>query len=397
MKTGYRLLLVWAALLALDATASPSGETAASRLTINGFGTLGLARSDDRDAQYVRDLSQPHGLGPGWSARIDSVLGLQASYDLGPSVEGVVQLISRYHSDNDFTPEVSWAFLRYEPNPTTILRAGRLGTEFYMQADSRLVGYANLTVRPPPDYYGPLVLSYFDGVDAALATPLGGGLLRGKVFAGRSPERTYLGDGLFWDMSGSLLVGGHLDYQIGDWQVRVGQTRVRFDQGPPIDQLTHLEITTEVPEMVVADTWTRYDSLGLVYDHGPLQVQAMLSRIDQGSATFEDSRSGYVIAAYRTSDVTPYVGYSRTRSKAARFTSPPSLERFVAAALSSSTHADQHTWLLGARWDVRENLALKAQVERIEGSPSSVFPYRDEKASWDGDMTVFSLAIDFVF
>ena len=65
--------------------------------------------------------------------------------------------------------------------------------------------------------------------------------------------------------------------------------------------------------------------------------------------------------------------------------------------VTAETHSDQHTWFFGARWDVREDLAVKAQIDLIKGSPTSLFPFRGDNNAWDGDMTVFSLALDFVF
>lgn len=401
MTSGHKLLLAWAlsmAAVGFASAAEPSEEAiTGNAFTLKGFGTLGLARSDNDHTQYVRDLSQPQGLTQDWSGEVDSVLGLQAGYRFSNPLEGILQVISRYHYDASFDPEVSLAFLRYEPNPNLNLRLGRLGTEFYMLADSRLVGYSNLTVRPPPDFYGPLVLSYFDGADVGLTTPIGNGLLRGKFFVGISPEKMSLKDDLYWDMSGSQVIGGHLDFLAGPWQVRIGETRVHFDKEVPINQITRFDIIAQVPEMSIADTWTRYDSLGVVYDDGPLQLQLMLNRIENESATFEDIKAGYAIASYRTGKVTPYLGYSMTRSEAYRFTNPSSPYVQAAAQLSAATHSDQHTWFLGARWDFRKDMDLKAQVDWIRGSPSSNFPFRGDSAPWDGHMTVFSLALDFVF
>jgi hypothetical protein len=42
-------------------------------------------------------------------------------------------------------------------------------------------------------------------------------------------------------------------------------------------------------------------------------------------------------------------------------------------------------------------MALKAQVDWIRGTPASVFLIKSPQSSWDGNMTVFSLALDFVF
>ena len=59
---------------------------------------------------------------------------------------------------------------------------------------------------------------------------------------------------------------------------------------------------------------------------------------------------------------------------------------------------DQTTYTVGGRWDFQKNLSLKAQVDQIRGKPSSVYLLKGtESGNWDGHMTVFSVALDFVF
>jgi hypothetical protein len=399
MNAGYILILATLASLCIGNSANATEQTGLEALnhdlSLHGFGTLGVARSTDDEVQLVRDLSQPAGLTTHWSAKIDSVLGVQADYRFNDEFEGILQAISRYRYDGSYKPEISWAFLRYDPRPDVTLRAGRLGTEFFMTADSRLVGYANLTVRPSPDYFGPLIFSYFDGADVSVARPFGDGLLRGKMFAGWSPEKTLLADDIPWDLTGSLLAGGHLEYVSGPWQIRLSHTQVRFDKEIPINQLVHFDITAAVPEVSIAGKWTRYDALGVVYDRGPFQAQVMLNQIDQGNSLFEDSRAGYTILSYRVGNVTPFLGYSRVESRPVQFPSTAG-PYAVAADLAAASHSDQHTWTLGARWDVRPNMDLKAQADWIRGSSSSVLPFRGS-TPWNGHMTVYSLALDFVF
>jgi hypothetical protein len=66
--------------------------------------------------------------------------------------------------------------------------------------------------------------------------------------------------------------------------------------------------------------------------------------------------------------------------------------------LVTQSYLDQHTYTLGGRWDVGKNIALKAQVDWIRGTPASKFLVKNpQDGIWDGDMTVFSLALDFVF
>ena len=371
-------------------------------VSLHGFGTLGLTRSNDDNAEFVRDLSQPNGAGTRWTPKVDSLVGLQANVHFSHSTEAVVQVVSRYHADSSYRPELTWAFVRHDFSPDFSLRAGRLGTEFYMLGDSRLVGYSNLSLRPPPDFYGSLVFSYIDGLDVTLTRPVASGLLKAKLFTGRSPEKTPYAPGLFWDLEGSKLVGGYLDYQNGPWQLRASHAQVRFGQEPPTDTLLQSlplpfpppsPYLSYKPEMTMANQRATFSSFGLVYDQGPLNVQFMLNRIRHDSLAYLDSKAGYVLAAYRLGAVTPYAGISRSLSDPM----PSGLDPFADLLVVQSI-TDQTTYTVGARWDVRKNLALKAQVDALRGKPSSVFLLKGtESGGWDGKMTVFSLALDFVF
>lgn len=403
-RHGLTLVLAGALAAALPCLGAEDGAAGRPGVSLKGFGTVGIARSDNDSVQFVRDLSPLDGLTRNWSGKVDSLLGLQANIQLSEQSEGVMQVVSRYRYDGTYTPEVTWAFLRHDVSPALSLRAGRLGTEFYMLADSRLVGYANLTVRPPPDYYGSLVFSYIDGLDVSATTPLAGGLLRGKLFAGASPEKTPFVNNP-WDLAGSLLVGGHVDYLRGPWQFRLGHSQIRFENETPMNALAESlggppGFLSYVPELSVAGKWARFNSFGVVYDDGPLQLQLMLSQTRHESTQYEDSKAGYVIAAYRLGQVAPYLGYSQVKSSAKTLASPaPAPLAPLTASLMAQTHSDQHTLFLGGRWDLQPNLALKAQMDWIRGTPSSLFPFRgeDTPAAWNGNMRVFSLAMDFIF
>jgi len=375
-------------------------------VSLHGFGTLGVTRTTTDSAQYVRDLSQPNGADTQWTGSVDSLLGIQANVRIDPSTEGVVQVVSRYHADSSYRPELTWAFLRHDFSSDLSLRAGRLGTEFYMLGDTRLVGYTNLNLRPTPDFYGSLVFSYIDGVDVSATVPVASGLLRGKVFWGQSPEKTPYANGILWNLQGSDLAGGYLDYSTGPWQLRLSHVQVRFNHEMPVDALLRsigdplhgVPYLSLVPEMSMAGQHTNFSSLGLVYDQGPLNVQAMVNQIKHDGAAYADTKAGYVLAAYRLGAVTPYIGVSRSFSDLEALPSSPYPGvNDVTALLVAQSVTNQHTYTLGGRWDLQKNLALKAQVDWVRGQPSSKFPFKTVQTDWDGHMTVFSLALDFVF
>ena len=374
-----------------DTPASPA-------FSLHGFGTLGMVRTDEDHAQFIRDLSQPSGAGTQWATKVDSLLGIQANVQFGPSTEGVVQAVTRYHADSSYRPELVWAFLRHDFSPSFSLRAGRLGTEFYMLGDSRLVGYSNISVRPSPDFYGSLVFSYIDGADVSATLPVASGLLKGKLFTGQSPEKTPY-SGLLWDLKGSNLLGGYLDYSRGPWQFRMSHAQVKFQHEMPVDELTGIPYFALVPEMAMANRRVSFSSIGLVYDPGPLNVQFMLNQIQHDGPAYADSRAGYILAAYRLGKVTPYLGMSRSVSdaKSLPVIGQPDVDALTASLVTHS-YIDQHTFTLGGRWDFQKNLALKTQVDWVRGSPASVFLLKvSESGGWQGNITVFSLALDFVF
>ncbi|EKE16966.1 MAG: hypothetical protein ACD_10C00694G0001 [uncultured bacterium] len=61
------------------------------------------------------------------------------------------------------------------------------------------------------------------------------------------------------------------------------------------------------------------------------------------------------------------------------------------------THQDRRTITLGARWDFAHNMDLKAQIDWIKGDASSIFLYESVKPGWNGQTTLFSVALDFIF
>lgn len=406
----YPLLL---ALMIAQPTARAAEERETSTVSLNGFGTLGAARSSSRDAGYVRELSQPHGSAGKWQGELDSLFGLQANWQATDTLTFIAQGISRYHLGSSYAPELMWAFARWEPTGSTSLRIGRLATDFYLYSDSRQVGYTYLTVRPSTDFFGVLPFSHIDGGDAQVTLPLGNGQLRGKIFLGWLDETLPLADRR-WKLQGSRMLGGSLTYQSGAWTIRASSSELRFKHNLPIDELTDglRQASTLFPQAAqaansldVAGSLSRFHSLGGIYDDGPLQAQLMVSRVEHSSTAFQNWWAGYFLAGYRVGEFTPFAGYSWIRTdKKAQSTGIPgglspaldTLNTGFNSALADS-HADQRTTSVGVRWDFASNLDLKVQYDLIRGSSESIFPLRDETAKWNGRTNVLTIVLDFIF
>ena len=391
----FRRCVAACSLLLLPALSTASESPSA--FSLQGFGTLGMARTTSDQLEFVRDLSQPSGIRKHWDGRSDSVFGLQGAWQIDPRLSAVVQTTAKYRYDRTYNPEIAWAYLRYEPTPSTTLRLGRLGTDFFMMADSRWVGYSYLTVRPPGDYFWYLPFYSINGGDAAYSLAVGESLVRFKAFYGLSNGQIPLADKQ-WDINGSPMTGASVEYQFSSWQVRASYANITFKHDLPIGDL--LQAYSPDPSASASHLTTRarrsdYYSLGVVYDQGPLQVQLMLNRIEQGSNAFESSEGGYVLAGYRIGEVKPYLGYSWIRS-AQRNTAG---RQVIESKIMADAHVDQSTRILGMRWDLARNMALKAQWDAIRGEATSIFPYRNDPASglWSGRMDVYTVTLDFIF
>jgi hypothetical protein len=392
---------VGAILLVLSAQ-SWAGEEG-PEFTLRAFGTLGVMRSSSDKAEYSRDLSQKFGSGGSWTGRVDSLLGVQANLRIQDQAEAVVQVASRQHDDGSFDPTLEWGFIRLDLTPSTSLRLGRIGTDFYQDADSRLVGYANLVVRPSPDVFGTMPFFHIDGVDAVTTRSLGEGVLQGKLFAGLVEEKAPYGNQL-WDMGGSLIAGGHLDYHEGPWSLRVGYALLRLEHElPPYETLLPLLRAAGAgglaDELSLAGKRSDFLALSLTYEKGPWRIQGMLTHIQQETLSYNDVDAGYVLAGYRFGSLTPFAGvsFSRGRHQYRDTSALPAPLRAAADDALSFAHTDQATWTLGMRWDVRRNLDAKLQWDWVRGKPDSLLLTHNEKPGWNGRTNVLSLTLDFVF
>lgn len=374
------------------------------RLTLRGFGTLGLTHNSAADAGYIRDITQPDGPAGTWSSHVDTRLGLQVNWRVTDQLTAVVQGLSRYNYEGRYDPALSWAFLRYSPDPAVQLRLGRVGLDTYMLADSRDVGYSYLWARPPVDYYGNRHFSHIDGGDITLTRPLGNGLLWGKLYAGEADEKvpSALGDGAVFDAGGSKVYGGHINYEWNSWRVQLGATKVRHQlkaSDSYMQDLAQLELYCPVmPDCDPAlpgyirstfePTDTYITSLGVAYDRGPLQIQAMLSHLDRpGDET--DVDAGFVSVGYRIRSFTPYVMLSGSRTEGFAY-------RDIGVDQDGAAGLTQQTFSIGARYDLAQNLALKTQLDYLNADQTGLLA-RNIDPDWDGKATIFSINLDFIF
>ncbi len=380
-------------------------------LSIRGFGTLGGAYNVDGQAGFIRDISQPEGArGNGVDWEIDSRLGLQATWKPREDFESTVQAISKYTSDGNYRPQVTWAFLKYAISPNLLVRTGRLGADLYLQTDSRDVGYAYLWVRPPVDYFGQFFASNFDGADLTVTQGFGDGVFRGKLYMGQAFESIPADEGGQYSLDGTTLVGGHIEYQNLNWLFRIGYADIRLENESATESLLNALRSTGVPQAValaqamsLAGKYTSFFGVGVAYDEGPLQAQLAINHLSSDALTSPSSTAGYFSVGYRIGLWTPYLIYSRTKSENnQRSTGLPDIPLFEAintgtAQALSLGRADQETFSLGVRYDFSRNMDFKLQLDHINSRINPSLLWSNPDPDWDGQTTIISATLDFIF
>ncbi len=403
-----------AALLCLFPAALQAGNGFA--YTIRGFGTFGASGTDTDRLEFVRNNTQEDGVTRSWGVNIDSRLGLQLDVDFSESLHGAIQWVARDHAGNFFEQNLDWAFLRWHATPDLDFRIGRLGTDIFMLSDYRNVGYAYPWIRPPHEFYSGQMIYHFDGADVAKKFSLGEGFLTLKGFGGYSFLQFPVGQSITVDQ-GFTVAGSSLSYELGNWRGRVGYALAHSEQEWPLQPLFAVMENPLVDALwpgarsLVDDLSGQgkdlhYVSVGLAYDDGTWLTQAEGSYVNSDLASFPSVASGYLSLGRRFGPVTVFTLLGIAKSTNRHFEVPglqipvPELvtARSITDSLLNDNDTDEKSVSLGVRWDVYENIALKAQWSHFWlGEGGALLWSGGSGGEVPENVNVWSLGVDFIF
>lgn len=415
MQRHYRNLL-----LSFSVLASGLGACAAVRAddmptwAVSGYGTLGVAHSNERNADYTSSVLRYSGAGKtnAWSPDVDSHVGAQIDVSFDKRWSAVLQVVSEQNLRNNYRPRVEWANLKYQATPELALRFGRIALPVFLCADYRQVGYAYPWVRPPVESYGSMPISNSDGIDATLRWSMGSvrnssqflfgydslaqvAPVKGKATRIAGIANTSELDALTVH---ATLVGAELTLDVG------APLFAGFDAFGPGGQAISAAYAIDHKYVSVAN-------IGAIYDPGAWFLMGELSRTHTQSL-FGQTNSGYVSAGVRWHTLTPYVTYSQVHSsdsvKAAGLSlaNLPPTYQMQAAALNAGLNAallasipQQSTISAGLRWDLHSNAALKLQYDRVTPHGGSVGTLVQTTADFRSGhaIGITSITLDFVY
>lgn len=405
-----RAALAASAFMLIGTSAAGAQEIDADRFTFRGFGTLGAVTHDADGIEYRRNVSQAHGAeAHEIDFRTDSLAGLQFDAKLASHFDVALQAVTRQNVEGNWSPRLTQGFLRYSPDESLVIRAGRIGYEIYLLAESRQVGYSYVAVRPSPEFYGLVTNDEVDGMDVSWTGRVGRGLFKARVFGGESSDETAMADGTYWKATSDAL-GVALDYTYRSWTARAAMLRVSYGSNRDLRSLGEFLVSTGVPQSVAiggelarSSQESRGMQLGVAYDDGPLQAQLLFGHIISDSISGPNVDAYQAQVGYRLGEWTPFASYARSRDRHA-IRDPglpplPELQPVIDSvrAMQANMRATQHSSSLGVRWDFRANWALKFQADFASLHDSTLNFDRRPAGSPDAHMTVLTATLDLVF
>jgi hypothetical protein len=160
------------ALTAMSLAASAVWADDSSNVSISGFGTAALTRTNTSDAEFARP-NQLAGVTTDAKTGVDSNFGIQVTAKATDWLSFTGQGLVRKNVTDNFGAELTWAFAKAKVNDQLSVRVGRMGLPVYMISDYRNVGYANTMLRPPVEMYTQVILESIDGIDGTYQTSVG--------------------------------------------------------------------------------------------------------------------------------------------------------------------------------------------------------------------------------
>jgi hypothetical protein len=413
LRRGIPATFICALSLLSGAAAAPAQGIDVDRFTLRGFGTVSATTHDADGIEFRRNVGQAHGVEAGKvDFGVDSIAGVQVDVTLSSKLGMVMQGVSRMRADGDWALRLAQGYIRYSPDDSLVLRAGRVGYDIYLLAESRQVGYSYLAVRPSPEFYGQITDDQIDGGDVSYTRRMGPGLFRARVFGGEGSGEMAFADGTHSDSEGEIF-GATLDYIYRGWTSRVALVQFEYKVGPELGQLAAgLQMTGFPSALAIAEGFNR-DALkslgvqvGIAYDDGPMLAQLMYGAANSDSLAGPNFDKSYALFGYRLRKWTPFVSYAASFDRDpvidAGLPDLPMLAPLNAAvrAVQERTRSTQHTTSLGVRYDFSSRVAFKLQLDRTRASDSTLnFDFRSPSgvAAEPYDMTVTAATVDFVF
>ncbi len=399
----------------------------------SGYYTLGHAQvSSEAVSNFARDQTQS--IPSAWA--VDTRLGLQLDGRLTSTLGVTAQAVLRKRvADTQVRESVEWAFLHWAPAPDWQIRLGRTSPDLFLFADVRSVGVAYPWVRPSQEMYAWVSVQSVDGVDLARTWTEDDTTWKLKGSFGQGRSRLSSQDtGTPGDLRLQAVRTLTLSRESPDSRLKLSYLRSKIDlnRAPVLvavaGYLNDLAALSQALLPGVADEALalqrsigltaefQYLAAGFQRERGDWQWTGEWSRF-RSQAQQNNGERVYLGMAHRFDALSVFGVLGRSRMTEPAVATPlgwqaaltplvgPDLAaQFQSLALGSAHTAnlarvDQRTASVGLRWDVKANVAFKAQLDlvKVGRNGSSLWTFKPGAVEDTFKARVFTVAVDGSF
>jgi len=372
-------------------------------ISIYGFGTVGFTYQNDDDIIYKTNLRTKRGSDGDVSLQNDSKFGLQLDWQIQPKLAFTIQ-----GSVDSSGATLEWANLKYNITDEFDIKVGQMRFPTAMYSDILKVSYSYDWVRLPEDVYGILPLTSYQGAEINYQSIYKDIEYHIKLYGGQAKD-TMVGAKDVGDYDIELkhtfginvsLTFDTLELYTGYTQTDITITNTRINSY--FDTLYKSDISS-TQKAILRDydprgKKTKYISLGFKYNYNDAYLLGEYVDIKMNNI-ISDNYAWYLSTGYHFDDITPHITYSKVTGRTNYKTQihnqsiDDSLQEMSQRTLVSQEHI-----IIGVRYDIKENIALKAQYDYInesdKGRGLSIHKDMPYKAT---NIDLFSLSMDFIF
>lgn len=377
-----------------------------SALADAGFSYSGYARvvagySDESAARYEGYSNQV-------SLDEHTLLGLQGELQLSDQLSITGQALA--HSGEFQSSGLEWLYLSYRPTKNLDIKLGQMRTPFFDYSDVLDIGFGYHWVLAPREMYNDFVFKNFQGVDVRYQWVGKQFTTRIEGYFGSIEEDTQF-QGTTVRTEVDDLKGLIAEVSWNGWQARASyhQSRVNL-QIPELDALSQVLRGVgfeRSAESLSTEEVARFTQASLAYESLSYFVRSEFSRIYLPFDFAPDIESFYLTSGIYVGDVTYHITFAKRidRKEAPQTEIPfgvaPELDTLAFAynqVFDNIPDDDVRSVTVGARWDIKHNMALKFELKRVLGEKGTPSSFTDlQPGEFDAKATVALAAVEVVF
>jgi len=342
-----------------------------------------------------------------------SSAALQASKDLDAKSSITTQLFAS-GEQGDYVAKVKWLYFTYNLNDHSTFRVGRLGNPAYYFSDFFNVGYAYHWVSPPNELY--TYDTTVTGMDYIYRNTFGDYEWSAELFTGGTD---LVLDTIDANTKSRNIFGGVLNLSTGGWlnlRAMIERSTVSLDVAELDPELVLSQVgglaTPELEARVtdaldLEDMHAVYSELAARAEFEKILLMAEATHAETGRYLSGSQTSWFVTGGWKfNQQLMVHLTYSETEASLhddveddlnylETHAFSPTTD-YLAAAINSTIATrfaqKRHSWSMGSRYELTQNIALKFDVMKFEEEAS-----HSSETAGIGNNTLIRAAMNAVY